>query len=924
MKPRSSLLTRFFALFRRRRVVRPEPIHPTPGSREGRPPLESRVRGIEPLEGRIAPASFTANSISFNDLDGDQVTITFSKNLFDPADTIDNNHLNQIFKFTNGTTASTFGDTGPQQLQLIDLTQTDTDIKTFLKAADGVSFTVTATTPTGGMGDGLTKVGEIEATGIALGRVEIDGDLGQIDCGRGVMKVGLQALIVNSLFKYGNTTQVSGGTATEQLESLIKGELTTLDVKTDVYGYLHVVSSSGIVGSSIKTVPGRIGSITVGGSLIGNNLVATTSDNTGSIQAQAGIGTVQILGINDPNNANDVAGLVGGGGKYAGSIVAGTTIGTVKIADSLNGGGGTSSGSIVALAATAPSITVGGSIVGGAGVNSGSIQALALTKATIAGNVTGAGGENSGTIDITKTIGSLTINGDVTGSTGINSGGISSGGLATLINIVGDLTGGGGYHSGAIDSLTSLGTIKIGGEITGGAGDRSGTIIADGKISSIIATKLVGGTGENSGSIFAAMDPALKGTLTSVTLTDGILGNTGISSGSIIAGKIGTVKLGSATHLASLTGGQGDFSGMVYSSSTITTVSVFGSVTGADGDESGSIQSHGNLTTVNITGNLAGGAGDFSGMIRAQEIINDEFVGTAANLGTVTIGGDIVGGTGLKSGRVEASGSLTKLTAGALQAAGTEGAVTNGSGAIVVGSGFLGAGNASSIALRGAVTSEANATTDNAGAPEIFVDGRLSSLKINGGLIDARVSVGRDLVSAIIGTGITRSTITAVGQAAPVAAAGDVAIKSLTVNGDVTDSKILAGYAVAVGSSVASAPTAVNADASIGTVKVTGNWTASSLIAGVQDTDGDGFGDADDVKIAGGTDRTNMRSQIASVTITGTVNGSNSNQNDHFGFEAQRILAFKSGGVALKFTGATDAPTELGTTSDITVREVPL
>ena len=879
------------------------------------------MRGIEPLEGRIAPASFTSNSISFHDLDGDLVTVTFSKDLFDTNDTIENNHLNEIFKFTDGTNASLFGDTGAQQLQLINLTKTDTDPKTFLKTAEGVSITITAVTPEGGTGDGLTKIGEIEATDMTLGRVEIDGDLGQIDCGRGVAKVGLKALIVNSLYKYGSTTQVSGGVATEQLESLIKGELTMLDVKTDLYGYLHVVSSSGIVGNSIKTVPGKIGSVTIGGSLIGNNQVATTSDNTGSIQAQASIGAIQILGANDPGN-NIIAGLIGGGGKNAGSIVAGTTIGSVKIVGSLAGGGGASSGSIVALAATVPSITVGGDVVGGAGLNSGTIQALALTKATIAGNVTGSGGENSGTIDITKTIGNLTIAGSVTGSTGINSGGISSGGLATLISIGHDLIGGGGFHSGAIDSLTSLGTVKIAGVIQGGGGDRSGTIIADGKITSLTADKLIGGLGENSGSIFAATDPALKGTLTSVSLTHGITGGGGISSGSIIAGKIGTVKLGSATTAANLAGGAGDYSGMVYSSSTIGTVSVFGSVTGATGDESGSIQSRGNLTTVNITGNLAGGDGDYSGMIRAQEIINEDFAGTAANLGTITIKGDILGGTGLNSGRVESSGNLTKLTAGKLQAAGTEGAATNGSGAIVVGSGFLGAGNASSITLNGAMTSDANAATDNAGAPEIFVDGRLSSLKINGGLVDARVSVGRDLVKAIIGTGITHSTITAVGQAAPVLPAGDVAIGSLTVNGNVTDSQILAGYAAVAGSSAA--PTAVNADASIGTVKVTGNWTASSLIAGVQDTDGDGFGDADDVKIAGGTDRANMRSQITSVVITGTVDGSSVNPNDHFGFEAQRILAFKSGGIALKFTGATDTPTELGTTGDVTVREVPL
>lgn len=45
-----SLFARIAALFRRKRVVKPQPIPPR------RPVKEPKARGIEPLEGRVAPA----------------------------------------------------------------------------------------------------------------------------------------------------------------------------------------------------------------------------------------------------------------------------------------------------------------------------------------------------------------------------------------------------------------------------------------------------------------------------------------------------------------------------------------------------------------------------------------------------------------------------------------------------------------------------------------------------------------------------------------------------------------------------------------------------------------------------------------------------------------------------------------------------
>ncbi len=880
MKPRQSLLSRIASLFRRRRTVKPEPTPPQ------RPPKEPKGRSIEPLEGRIAPATFIdGQTISFNDLDGDVVTVHFSKDFLTAT------NVSDIFKFTNGTLASDFTAQVPQQLQLIDLNRVPVNIDTFISKAEGVSLTVTAVKGAGDVGDDLTKIGAIKATNLALGRVEIDGDLGQIDCGRGGVKIGLKALVVDSLYKFGDATQLVTGTAADRLESRITGELTSLEVKTDLFGYIHAVDGSSLVDGDFKTTaPAKIGTVKVLGSLRGG-----TAENSGSISSVRSIGSVQILGV------GDTAGLVGAGGKNSGSVIASTSIGSITIADSLIGGAGQTSGAIVA-GTSLRLVNIGDDVTGGGGIGSGSIQAAKLSKATITGDIAGGMGAVSGTVKITDTIASVTVGGDVIGGGGTGSGGIvfgsvlpATGGLTT-ISVGGDLIGGAGFASGSIHGLTSLAVVKVAGDVTGGTADRSGTIISAGKISSVSVGKLVGGIGANSGSILAGADPLLKGTLGTATIANGLLGGGGISSGAIIANKIGTVRVGSALQTASITGGDGDFSGSIISTSTIKLAHVFGSAVGDDGDHSGAIEANGTISTVTITGNLTGGGGDFSGGVRAQEIIDEDFLGTAAGLGKVTVGGSIAGGTGANSGRVEASGNLTALSAASL----SEGSGV-GSGAIVAGAGFLGAGNAGKITIAGAVDSM------------VAVRGKLTAFSA-GSLTDAVVRVGRDLASATVNGNVTDSTISAVGKAAPDRLLGDVAIGKLTIKGAVSGSQILAGTDLT--------GTPVNADASIGAVNVTGNWTASDIVAGVQDVSGDGFGNADDSKITLGTDRAGFISKIASIIINGTVAGTVGGT-DHFGFTAQRIGAFKSGGVATALTpGSSNDDQPVGATGDVRIHEV--
>src|SRR5439155_13446434 len=113
----------------------------------------------------------------------------------------------------------------------------------------------------------------------------------------------------------------------------------------------------------------------------------------------------------------------------------------------------------------------------------------------------------------------------------------------------------------------------------------------------------------------------------------------------------------------------------------------------------------------------------------------------------------------------------------------------------------------------------------------------------------------------------------------------------------------------------------VNPNAQIGSVTVRGDWIASSIVAGVNDG-GDGFGNANDVKV-GGTD-TAVVSKIGSIVIggqaLGTVGGT-----DHYGFVAQEIGSFKVGATTVILVPLTNNDVhELGATRDLTIREISL
>lgn len=177
------------------------------------------IPSLEILEARIAPATLLNHrTLSFFDIDGDAVTVTFSKPVLDQTT------ANNVFHFSHGG----FGDSfSYQQLQAIDLTALAK-----ATAATGADITVSAKLSTTGGGDGFADIGYINATGIDLGSISIAGDLGRIDAGSGASAktVALKSLTVQSLGEFGISTQADGA----DLVSTVKGNVGSLVVKGNV------------------------------------------------------------------------------------------------------------------------------------------------------------------------------------------------------------------------------------------------------------------------------------------------------------------------------------------------------------------------------------------------------------------------------------------------------------------------------------------------------------------------------------------------------------------------------------------------------------------------------------------------------------------------------------------------------------------
>lgn len=278
--------------------------------------------GIESLEPRQLLATLvSASKVTYQDVDGDTVTVSFSKSF------LTSTNVNSVLAFNVGSVNGT--NVTPQRLHRITLTG--------ISAAAGTNITTSAVRNPVTGGDGLATLGAIDALGLDLGNVTIDGDLGRIVAGdANAATPGLGTIKVHSMGRFGTTT------GAPNLNSDVDGRVTSLTVTTDV----KEVSFQAFGGAN-----GRLGALTIGGSFIG------------------------------------------GAAAFAGFMYATGDMGPVKIGgDVIAAGSGQSSGSVHSQAKLA-SISIRGSLIGGPGNGSGRIRSSGdMGPAEIGGNVIGANG----------------------------------------------------------------------------------------------------------------------------------------------------------------------------------------------------------------------------------------------------------------------------------------------------------------------------------------------------------------------------------------------------------------------------------------------------------------------------------------------------------------------------------------------------
>ncbi|MGA3170577.1 MAG: hypothetical protein ABSE62_06145 [Chthoniobacteraceae bacterium] len=389
---------------------------------------------IEPLESRIAPATLVnPMTVTYQDLNGDSVTISISKPLFTAS------NVNKVFTFDTGSVNGV--NTTDQQLQLFNVTKLGS-------AASGMDISITSVL---GINPGVTNVGYINASGIALGNVTVGGDLGRIAAGNFVH--GIQSLTVDSFGVQGLGTQQPVGA---NLNTLIAGSVGSITVNGDIDG-----ASIGVGGGA----HGVLGSLTITGNINGG-----TADYSGSVRTQGGITNVLVDGA-----------INGGMGYDSGVIGTAGTMGTVVIEGSLNGGNGSFSGAILS---TKPmqSVQIDGSINGGVGMDSGQVgSASSLGSVTVEGSVFGGNGPLSGVILATGNITSVTIDNGLIGGNGASSGEIGSGHNIGTVTV-------GTPEVLILPQKTAVATPAEPAPfqgVEGGPGPSSGAIVAQGTINSV-------------------------------------------------------------------------------------------------------------------------------------------------------------------------------------------------------------------------------------------------------------------------------------------------------------------------------------------------------------------------------------------------------------------------------------------------------
>ncbi len=375
---------------------------------------------LEGLEARRTPATLVGpKTVTFQDLAGDNVTVAFSR----PVLTASN--ADSVFKFDTGSVNS--DNTVKQQLQEIDLTGLPK------------SLTVTVTGVDVAGKAAMVDVGWVNAAGVDEVGFNISGDVGRVLAGDTQAKTpGLRSLVVGSMGTRGTATQAAGG-----------------DLKTAIQGSLGKLTVTGDVVGEIVSVAGRIGKVTIGGSLSADPTSSVPFN--GSLQATMGTSSVAIAG-------NIVGGPVTGSGSLQ---MTNSSVSKITVKGSLIGDAGKGSGSLTLAGCRVASIVIGGDLVGGIGPYTGML---------IGGTI--------GAVSVTNIIGG---DGDSSGS--LWSVGLSPGGGIGTIHIRENVEGGSGKGSADIRAdSSSIGSVFVGGSVIGGTGLSSASIFTHGNIGRVSVT----------------------------------------------------------------------------------------------------------------------------------------------------------------------------------------------------------------------------------------------------------------------------------------------------------------------------------------------------------------------------------------------------------------------------------------------------
>jgi hypothetical protein len=294
----------------------------------------------------IAPKiSANGKTATFIDADGDRVTVKTTRGTFDTSNFA-------IY-------ATPVGVKGGGQFSGLDLSDAE---------FAGANLTITAKR-TSHHGDGLVNLGFLDATGIDLGKVKIEGDLGRLEVGDTDLRTSaLRSLDIGSMGSLGVSAQLD---IVQGFESHIAGSIPNVKIAGDI-GAIHL---------SV----GSLGTVKVGGSIgssLGDSVGSTDIYVSGDLTALSVGGDIRFSYIY-------VDGDIG-------RIAAGNAPGKFH----LSGG-----------------VAVKGSIVRSAVRSSGDFSSLTVGGNFVTSSITADGDLNPANLLAAQTIGVITVKGRVESST---------------------------------------------------------------------------------------------------------------------------------------------------------------------------------------------------------------------------------------------------------------------------------------------------------------------------------------------------------------------------------------------------------------------------------------------------------------------------------------------------------------------------